>query len=119
MSAGAVGALCRFGTDRLGKTLLGTAFPYGTLTVNVLGCLLFGIFMQIDAQGGGFSKHTKLLVTTGFLGAFTTFSTFGFDTFQFFKTGHAVSALVNIGANLVLGLIAVWGGTLLAKTLGS
>ncbi|MBN2716683.1 MAG: fluoride efflux transporter CrcB [Deltaproteobacteria bacterium] len=117
MTAGAVGALARWGTDNLSRHYLGAAFPWGTLFVNVLGCFLFGLFMQIDAQSGGFSKPLKLVVTSGFLGAFTTFSTFGFNTWIFIKDGHYTSALLNIGTNLILGILAVWGGATIAKFL--
>lgn len=119
MSAGAIGALSRWQTDRLFKHLFGASFPLGTLTVNVVGCLLFGLFMQLDAQGEGFSKTTRLLVTSGFLGAFTTFSTFGYDTFNFFKTGNFLPAVLNIVANLLIGVLAVWLGAIIAKTMGS
>lgn len=119
MTAGAIGATCRYGTDKLFKYYLGTQFPYGTLCVNILGCLLFGMFMQWDTQTAGVSKALKLLVTSGFLGAFTTFSTFGYDTFAFIKAGSFLPAALNISLNIVAGLLAVWLGTIVIKGFAS
>jgi CrcB protein len=117
MTAGALGALARWATDLLTKHLFGPAFPIGTLTVNVLGCFAFGLIMQSGIGTNESNKLLKLFLTTGFLGAFTTFSTFGFNTFDFIKNGSVALAIINISANLLLGLLAVWGGFILGKTL--
>lgn len=117
MGAGALGALSRWSVGRLSKHLWGPAMPFGTLIVNVLGCLLFGFIMQIALSGETFSKTTRLALTTGFLGAFTTFSTFGYETFEFVKNGQWIYALGNVTANLLLGLLAVWLGVTAGKWL--
>ena len=80
MSAGALGALSRWATDLLSKQILGNAFPFGTLAVNVFGCLIFGAVMQSRIGTDPSNAALKLFITTGFLGAFTAFSTFGFNT---------------------------------------
>ena len=96
MSAGALGSLSRWGTDLLSRQLFGSYFPYGTLIVNILGCFIFGIVMQSKVGTDGANYALKLFITTGFLWAFTTFSTFGFNTFEFIKNGSFVLAILNI-----------------------
>lgn len=89
-------------------------FPYGTLTVNIAGCLLIGFLLQLDVAYGFFSPETRLLVFIGFLGAFTTFSTFSYETFGLLRDGETLPALVSVAAHLILGLGAVWFGQTLA-----
>ena len=94
-------------------------FPYGTLAVNVIGSLLLGFLMRYAFVQHAFSPEMRLLVFIGFLGAFTTFSTFSLETFNLFADGAATPALLNMTANLLLGLGAVWLGQALAFALGS
>ncbi len=108
---GSLGAVSRWlvGTwvDRLTEA---SRFPYGILKVNVLGCLLIGILYGLAESRNMFSPGTRLLLFTGFLGSFTTFSTFGWNTFELFKAGHFGTAIMNIVVSVVAGLLAVWGG---------
>lgn len=87
-----------------------TAFPYGTLVVNGLGCFIIGFLSQLAEARGALTNETRALLVVGFLGGFTTFSTFGNETVNFFRAGASLSAFVNISAQLVLGLGAVWLG---------
>lgn len=112
---GAVGSVSRY--------LLGTwiqsasrsvDFPYGTLTVNLLGCFVIGFLSQLAETRGAFTPETRALVFIGVLGGFTTFSSFGNDTLNLFRDGETVNALVNVGANVVLGLALVWLGRTVA-----
>jgi len=73
--------------------------------------------MQAGLADEAISKTLRLAITVGFLGAFTTFSTFGFETFQFIKEGHLLYAASNAIANMTLGFLAVWGGVTIGKTI--
>jgi CrcB protein len=89
-------------------------FPYGTLTVNLIGCFVIGFLSQLAEARGAFTPETRALVFIGILGGFTTFSSFGNDTLNLFRDGETVNALVNVGANVILGLALVWLGRTLA-----
>ena len=94
-------------------------FPYGTLAVNVIGSFLLGFLVRYAFVHNSFSPEVRMLIFIGFLGAFTTFSTFSNETFNLFADGATVAALSNIAANLLLGLAAVWIGQSLALVIGS
>lgn len=84
--------------------------PLGTFIVNILGCLLIG-YLSARIENVGL----KLLLLTGFLGGFTTFSTFGLETFQMLKDGDFLRAALYVSASVVLGILAVFLGTVLAS----
>lgn len=86
------------------------SFPYGTLAVNVIGCLLIGGLTYLADARGLLHAETRLFLFVGVLGGFTTFSTFGIETMNLLRDGQALVALVNILANVTLCLVAVWGG---------
>ena len=90
-------------------------FPYGTLVVNVLGCFLIGLLNGIFEARQIFSPELRLLVFVGFLGGFTTFSTFGYELFSFLRDSQFLSTAMNVVLSVVLGLIAVWLGHTLSK----
>jgi CrcB protein len=83
-------------------------FPYGTLAVNLIGCLAIGFLSQLAETRGVFTAETRTLVFVGVLGGFTTFSAFGNETTNLWREGQSGLALLNIGAHLVLCLGAVW-----------
>ncbi len=93
-------------------------FPYGTLAVNLIGSFLLGFLVRYAFVHNVFSPEVRLLIFIGFLGAFTTFSTFSNETFNLFADGATMPALMNIGANVFLGLAAVWLGQSLALAIG-
>lgn len=90
-----------------------SSFPYGTLTVNVIGCFIIGVLYQLGETRAIFTAETRLLVFVGFLGGFTTFSTFGNETVNLMRLETFGIAAVNIAAHIILGLGAVWLGRLL------
>ena len=90
-------------------------FPYGTLAVNILGCLLIGFLGGISELKQIFTPETRMLIFVGFLGGFTTFSTFGFEVFQYVRDGQYFTSLINILFHIIFGLTAVWLGWILSK----
>ena len=85
-------------------------YPYGTFTVNILGCLLIGFLAGLSQTREIFHPQVRLLVFVGFLGAFTTFSAFGHETFALFTDGRVRAAVANIVLSIAIGLISVWLG---------
>lgn len=85
-------------------------FPYGTLAVNVIGCFIIGFLAQLADSRGLFTSESRLFVFVGILGGFTTFSSFGNETLNLARDSQMMGALANIGANVVIGLFAVWLG---------
>jgi len=112
---GAVGAVARFGIGLGLHHLLGDAFPYGTLAVNVLGCFVLGAMSGMQTHE--FSPEAQMGVTVGFLGALTTFSTFGLETVKYSQNAGWASGAGNVAANLLLGLAAVKFGIQLGQYL--
>ncbi len=94
-----------------------TSFSYGTLAVNVAGCLIIGILSQLAESYGLLTAETRALLITGVLGGFTTFSTFSNETMNLFRDSENLLGLLNIGAHIFLGLGAVWMGRTLALIL--
>jgi len=117
---GSLGALARYGTGLAAGHLFGKGFPWGTLAVNVAGCFAMGLVMEwiLDLESHevvttalrGQMSFWKQGVAIGFLGGLTTFSTFGADTMREIESGNFALGLVNIGANVLLSLAAVWAG---------
>jgi CrcB protein len=110
---GSVGALARFGLAGWVQERAGFAFPWGTLVVNVLGSLLIGISMRY-MEAARVAPEVRALLLVGLLGAFTTFSTFSWETVALLENGAWVRAALYAGGSLVLGIIAVYGGMVVA-----
>ena len=112
---GAVGAPLRYLTDLVIAARHDSLLPWGTLTVNVVGSLVLGVVAgTVDAAGG--PEWLLTLAGTGFCGALTTFSTFGFETIRLVEDGAWVEALVNVGLSVTAGLLAVVAGWALVGT---
>ena len=112
---GALGAVFRFGISNGIYRLLGRDFPYGTLAVNVIGSLLMGVLFTLLVERMDVSAEWRAGVLVGLLGAFTTFSTFSFETLALFDAGAPLKALLNIIASVVLCLAATWFGMILGR----
>lgn len=113
-AGGAFGALGRYWLATAAQRIGGSGFPYGTLTVNVLGSLLIGV-LYVAFERGGLHQDLRLLLTVGLLGAFTTFSTFSLETLVLLEQGTWGRALVNIVASVVFCLVACAIGVYLAR----
>jgi CrcB protein len=114
-AGGFLGALCRMGVAALSVRLFGRAFPVGTLVINLTGSLVLGYFLARVARGWQVPEAAQLAVTVGFLGAYTTFSTFEFETHALFDDGSWLTATTNMFASLFVGLLAVRAGIVVAK----
>ncbi|MGI2336561.1 MAG: fluoride efflux transporter CrcB [Dehalogenimonas sp.] len=117
-AAGALGALSRYALSGTVYALMGQNFAYGTLVVNVLGSLAIGLVMQLGIATDIFSPNVRTAVTVGFLGAFTTFSTFSYETVQMMQDGAWGPALLNIFANVTICILAVIVGLYFGKLIG-
>ena len=114
-AAGAVGAVLRYGVGKAAQPLGGDTFPAGTLIVNLTGCFLLGLLATYFLERTSLSSEVRTMVTVGFLGAYTTFSTFEYETLELFNDGQWHYALLNIGVSVGAGLLAVWVGQTLAR----
>ena len=93
-------------------------FPYGTLAVNVLGCLMIGFLAALAESRTMFTPDVRLFTFVGILGGFTTFSSFALETFSLARETENLAAFANIALEVILGLLAVWIGNLAARSLG-
>lgn len=118
MLGGSLGALMRFIVSSSITAKLGSSFPYGTLTVNVLGSFAMGFLAMFLVERMGLDPLIRLGVFVGFLGAFTTFSTFSMETLNLFEQGESMRALVNMFISVMLSVLAVWLGVLAGKQIG-
>jgi CrcB protein len=113
---GFIGSVSRYLVSGFFYKIFGeTWFPYGTLAVNVIGCLLIGFLTGVSENRQIFNPEMRLLIFIGLLGGFTTFSTFGYEVFSFTRDSQLLSAGVNLVLHLVMGLGAVWIGYSLSK----
>lgn len=118
ISAGAIlGANLRFLVSLWASQQFGVGFPYGTLLVNVVGCFIIGLFYGLGETRITITPELRLFMAIGFLGAFTTFSSFGNETVNLIRSGDLWLAMLNVVGNNVLGLLAVFGGLALARFL--
>jgi CrcB protein len=109
-AGGALGALARYALGGLVQEWAGARFPYGTLVVNVSGCLVMGMVMTLLTQRGVVHPNWRFLVPIGFIGAYTTFSTFEYETFRAIEQGGWMIALVNVTVSVVAGFAALVAG---------
>ncbi|HEV7474881.1 MAG TPA: fluoride efflux transporter CrcB [Pyrinomonadaceae bacterium] len=115
--AGGVGTLIRYWLSEWAAKRFGETFPAGTLLVNLVGCFLAGLLFFLLLDRYVVSPTMRTVVLIGLLGGFTTFSSFGLQTFTLLRDGELGLALLNIGVSNVAGLLLVWGGYSLAKIL--
>ncbi len=110
-SGGFIGALARYGLSGLVHRQVPFAtFPYGTMAVNLIGCCAIGVLAGLAESRQLFGPEFRTFALIGILGGFTTFSTFGYETFAMFRDAEYLRVAANIGVHVILGLALVWLG---------
>jgi CrcB protein len=114
-AGGALGACLRYfiGGSVFARTL--TPFPLATFVINVSGSFIIGFFLTLATERMNVSPHLRLAVAVGFVGAYTTFSTFEYETIRLIEEGRFIYAVLNVVLSVVVGFLAVWGGIALAR----
>ena len=121
-TGGGIGAVCRYLTTTHIGARFGTVFPWGTLAVNTIGSFLMGLIMGVlllltERAEISLAEPARLLLTVGFLGGFTTFSSLSLETLTLMRGDSTFYVFANIASNLVLGLLAAWLGLMAARLL--
>lgn len=114
-AGGAVGALARYGVMVLAAQLWGGAFPWGTLTVNVVGSFILGVLIEAFALVWSAGEGVRAFLVVGMLGAFTTFSTFSLDVVTLYERGAMAAAAAYVLASVILSVLAVFAALALAR----
>jgi CrcB protein len=114
---GFAGAIARFVLGSYVGNRFGTRFPYGTFAINMSGSFLLGIVMALLTQRTNASPNWRYLVPIGFIGAYTTFSTFEYETLRTVQDGQMLIAFANVALSVFVGFAAVWAGILVGRTL--
>ena len=112
---GAIGSVLRYGVNLAAPRLLGSDFPWATLTVNVVGSFLIGLFSALLAEKFSDQPDLRLFLTTGVLGGFTTFSAFSLDVFGLMQRGENSMVLLYALASVALSILAVFGGFMVSR----
>lgn len=114
---GALGSVTRFWVGSTVTGRLGTKFPYGTFVINVTACLIIGFSLEYLGRHLELSPAWRYLIPVGFVGAYSTFSTFEWEIFSNLQTGAFAIAGLYLVVSVILGLVGVWCGLMLARTI--
>jgi CrcB protein len=112
-AGGAIGSVARYALSTFVLRATGTLFPLGTFVVNAVGCLCFGLVVGAAEQRIALSPEARAFILAGILGGFTTFSAYVFESAGLLRDGQMAAAVVNVGGQVVAGLLAFWIGTVL------
>lgn len=116
-AGGALGAVSRFCLGNLISRIIGSALPYGTFVINIVGCFFMGLIMTMIIERGMLATAWRLFLCVGFLGGFTTFSSFGYETLMLLQEEKIVAALAYVGGSIILGLMSAALGVAVGKLL--
>jgi CrcB protein len=114
---GALGSMARYWVSSSIAAHMGILFPYGTMAVNLSACLIIGFAISSMGKQAARTSYWRYLVGIGFIGAFSTFSTFEWETLTTLRSAGWILAAVYAPGSFILGLVAVWGGSALAEAL--
>lgn len=112
---GGAGSIARFLCQKFVYEWYPHPFPLGTFLVNISGCFLIGIFYELAEKGNLLTPEWRILLTTGFCGGFTTFSTFAYENINLLRNGDIMYFMLYIIASVILGILATWLGIVLLK----
>lgn len=112
---GGVGSIARFLCQKYIYQWYPHPFPFATMLVNIFGCFLIGLFYALAEKGNILTPEWRILLTTGFCGGFTTFSTFAYENVNLLKNGDLTYFILYTTASIILGILATWLGILLLK----
>lgn len=112
---GFLGAIARFWLGGYVSTRMGTRFPYGTFLINRTGSFLIGFIVALLAEKTHWSPNWRYLIPIGFIGAYTTFSTFEYETFRVIQDGELLMAFLNVVLSVIVGFLAVWMGVIAGR----
>ncbi|HXE89338.1 MAG TPA: fluoride efflux transporter CrcB [Terriglobales bacterium] len=115
---GFLGAVARYWVGGLVYERMGVRFPYGTFVVNCSGCFLIGLILTILTERTHLHPKWRYLIPIGFIGAYTTFSTFEYETLMAVRDGQWVTGLLNVVLSVIVGFIFVWLGAVSGKVVG-
>jgi CrcB protein len=114
---GALGSIARYWVGSTIASRMGTKFPYGTFVINVTACVIIGFSLTFMSRRADLNPAWRFLVPIGFIGAYSTFSTYEWETLSTIRSGAFLMAALYAVSSFVLGLIAVWGGSVIAEIL--
>jgi CrcB protein len=114
---GALGSMARYWVGSTIASRMGTKFPYGTFVINITACMIIGFSLTFLAKRADLNPAWRFLVPVGFIGAYSTFSTYEWETLSTIRTGAFLLAAFYAITSLILGLAAVWGGSMIAEIL--
>lgn len=111
---GFLGAVARYVVGNYIGSRYGVRFPYGTFVINMSGCFLIGLILTLLARTTA-SPYWRYAIPIGFIGAYTTFSTFEFETLRAVQDGQVTTGLLNVALSVVVGFLAVWTGAAIGR----
>ena len=112
---GSLGSLARYGVGTIIAGRMGTKFPYGTFVINITACVIIGFSLAFLGKHTELNPAWRFLIPVGFIGAYSTFSTFEWETFSNLQTGASLIAALYVVLSCSLGLLGVWCGTMIAR----
>jgi fluoride exporter len=114
---GALGSIARYWVGSAVANRMGTRFPYGTFVINLTACLVIGFSMTFFSKRADWNPAWRFLIPIGFIGAYSTFSTYEWETLSTIRSGAFFLAALYAVSSLILGLVATWGGAMIAESI--